>query len=330
MIKLTLITRHALHGAFLAAALLTAAGAAQAQAYPTRPVKLVVSGPPGGVTDVMARVLAEGMSPLLGQPVVIDNKTGAAGTIAVQELLKSAPDGYTMLVALNGTVSEVPHVIKVPYDANKALFPLVELGRGGLVLTGNPQVPATDLNGVIAYVKANPGKISYASYSAGTVSHTLGLQLNKLAGLDMLHVPYRGASPALNDVMAGVLPLMFDGPGNSLPFYKAGKVKVFAATAPSRMAIMPDVPTFAELGYKEMTEVLWIGLWTTPDVPQAIKDRVRETALKVLQDPKVRERYALVGMDVGGGTSSADLKASLQVASDKHAATLRSIGFKPE
>jgi tripartite-type tricarboxylate transporter receptor subunit TctC len=323
-------SRRGFHAMAIACAALLGMSAATAQGFPDKPMRIIVGAPPGGTADVMARVIGEGMAALLGQPVIVDNKAGAIGILGLQELLKSPRDGHTLMLAANGIVSEVPHVIKMPVDPSKELRPLVELARSGLLMVGTPQVPAGDLNGVIAYAKANPGKVSFASYSTGTMSHTLGLELNKLAGLDMVHVPYRGSPPALNDVMAGLVPLMFDGPATSIPFIKAGKIKAFATTAPTRLAVLPDVATFAELGYKDMTEVLWMGLWATPDVPAAAQAKIRDAVLKVIQSPKVRERFAALGMEPGTGATPEEMSRTLRAASERQAATLKGIGFKPE
>jgi tripartite-type tricarboxylate transporter receptor subunit TctC len=324
-------SRRRLSGAALAGALLLAASMTGAQTWPDKPIRLVVGAPPGGTVDVAARGLAERLTPLLGQTVIVENKPGAAGLLGLQELLKSPRDGSTFMVQLNGLVSEVPHVVKTPVDPSKVLRPVAELGRTGLVLVGNAQqVPATDLKGALAWAKAQGSKVSYASYSAGSVSHTLGAELNKLAGLDMVHVPYKGSPPALQDLVGGQVQFMFDGPGNVAPFVKAGKLKVYATTSPTRMALMPEVPTFAELGYKDLTEAVWVGLWTTPDMASEIQARMREATLKALQDPKLREVLANLGMGPAGSATPDELMAQLRTASDKQAATLLGIGFKPD
>lgn len=311
-------------------ALALAAGGAQAQTFPERPLKLVVGAPAGGTADMVARALAEGLGQQLGQPVIVDNRPGAGGLIGLQEMLKSPRDGHTLMVGVNGLVSEVPHIMKLPLDPLKELRPLAELARTGLLLVGSPQLPAKDLKGVVAHIKANPGKISYASYSTGSLSHTLGLAFNTLMGTDLLHVGYRGSPPALLDVMSGAVPLMFDGPATSIPLIKGGKLKVFATTAPQRLGALPEVPTFAELGYKDLTETAWMGLWTTPDVPAPVQTRLREATLKVLQLPKLREQFASLGMDPATGAPPDELLRGLKTASDKQAATLKSIGYKPE
>jgi len=316
-------------GAIASAATLSCLGA-QAQTFPDKPMKIIVGAPAGGSADVIARSLGEGVSQLLGQPVIVDNKPGAAGLIGTQELLKAPRDGHTVMIAVNGLVSEIPHVMKLPFDPMKELRPVAELARTGLLLVASPQVPASDVKGAVAHIKANPGKISYASYSTGSMSHTLGLEFNKLMGTDMVHVGYRGSPPALVDVMGGTVPYMFDGPATSIPLVKGGKLKALATTAPQRMAVLPDVPTFAELGHKELTEVVWMGLWTTPDVPATNQAKLREAVLKVMQNPKVREQFAGLGLEMGSGATPDELSRSLKTASEKQAALLKAIGFKPE
>lgn len=324
-------SRRQWHRAALALAITTLLGSATAQTWPDKPIRLVVGGPPGGTVDVAARGLAERLTPLLGQTVLVENKPGAAGLLGLQELLKSPRDGTTFMVQLSGLVSEVPHVVKMPVDPFKALRPVAELGRTGLVLVGNAQqVQGTDLKGALAWAKTQSGKLSYASYSAGTVSHTLGQELNKAAGLDMVHVPYKGSPPALQDLVGGQVQFMFDGAGNVAPFVKAGKLKVFATTSPKRLALMPEVPTFGELGYKDLTEMVSVGLFTTPDMAPAIQTKMREATLKALQDPKLREVLASLGMDVGGNATPDEMMAQLRTASDKQAAMLQAIGFRPE
>jgi tripartite-type tricarboxylate transporter receptor subunit TctC len=322
--------RRALLGAIAGAALLATTPGALAQAYPSKPIRLVVVAPAGGSSDIVARTLADGLSPLLGQTVIVDNKPGGLGAVGVQDMLMSPRDGYTFVIAPNGLVSEVPHIVKPRFDVFKDIKPLAELSRSGLVMVGNAALPASNLREVIAHVKANPGKVSYASYSTGTVSHTLGVELSKLAGLEMTHVGYKGSPPALQDVMGGHVALMFDGPATSIPMLKTGKIKAFAVTSPKRMSALPDVPTFIEAGYPQIDDVAWIGLWTTPDVPADIQAKVREATLKALQQPKVAERFKELGTDVGQPLTPEQLSQALRTASDKHAANLKAIGFKPE
>lgn len=324
---------------FQRAALATALGStlgllahpAQAQTWPDKPIRLVVPAPAGSGLDQVSRILSERLTPMLGQQVIVENKPGAAGIIGAGEVLKSPRDGSTFMVMINGFASEIPHVVKMPFDPLVTFRPLVQLASYGLVLAANPQVPGNDLAGFIAYAKANKGKINFASYTAGTVSHTLGLELNKLAGLDMVHVPYKGSPPALQDLMGGQVQVMFDASSNVQPFSKAGRLKVLATTAPQRLATFPDVPTFAELGYKDLTETASAVLWSATDVPAPIQAKMREATLKVLQEPKVREVFTTtMGWGMGSGATPDEMVASLRTASDRQAAMLKAIGFKPD
>ena len=316
-----------------AAASLLAVGAvapAQAQSYPDKPMKIVVGAPPGGTADVIARLLAEGLQTQLGQSVVVDNKRGGAGMIGLQELLKAPRDGHTFLVSVNGVISEIPHALKLPIDPAKELKPLVELARTGLLFVGNASVPAANVREVITHIKANPGKISYASYSPGTLSHTLGLEFNKATGTDMTHVGYRGSPPALNDLMGGHVAYMFDGPATSIPLIKTQKIKVFATTAPARLSMLPDVPTFEELGYKDLTETAWMGVFVTPDVPAQAQNTLREAVMKFMAQPAVRQRFASMGLDAVTSGTPEELARGLKAAPDRQAAALKAVGFKPE
>ncbi len=323
-------TRRAALGTLAGAALLATAPAAFAQAWPAKPVRIVIGAPPGGTTDIVARLLADGLQKEWGQPVIVEPKPGAAGMIAMQDFLGQPADGTTLLVAVNALVTEIPHVIKLRFDPFKDLKPLADLSRSGLVFIGNATLPAKNVPEVVAYVKANPGKVSYASYSAGTISHTMGLELNKAAGIDLNHVPYKGSPPALQDVMGGHVALMFDGPATSIPMIKGGKIKAFAVSGPKRNPALPDVPTFAEQGYPMLEEVAWMGLWIKPGVPDEVQAKIRQATLKVMAQPTVQARLADMGSDAGSGASPEELAKSLREASDKQGATLRALGVKPQ
>ena len=270
----------------------------QAQPLSDRPIKIVVGAPAGGTADIIARLVGNAMSTGLGQAVVVDNKPGAGGAIAMDAMLSAPKDGHTYLLSINALVTELPYSIKPKYDPFKDLKPLVELAGSGLVLVGNASLPPKDLKEMIAYVKANPGKISFASYTPGTLSHVMGLQLNKLGGLDMVHVGYKGSPPALQDVMGGSVQFMFDGIATSFPNIKGGKLRAFAVTSPQRSHVLPEVPTMAELGFKDMTRTAWLGLWAVPGHPDAALKRIREEALKALAVPAVRDRLMAVGLNV--------------------------------
>ena len=323
-------TRRAALAAMAGATLLAAAPAAWSQAWPAKPVRIVIGAPPGGTADIVARLLADGLQKEWGHPVIVDAKPGAAGMIAMQDFLGQPADGYTLLVSVNALVTEIPHVIKVRFDPFKDVKPLADLSRSGLVFVGTPSLPAKNLAEVVSYVKANPAKVSYASYSLGTISHTMGLELNKAAGIDMTHVPYKGSPPALQDVMGGHVALMFDGPATSIPMIKGGKLKAYAVSGPKRNPALPDVPTFAEQGFPMIDEVAWMGLWIKPDVPAEVQAKVRQAVLKAMAQPAVQARLAELGSDAGSGATPDEQAKSLRAAYDKQGETLRSLGIKPQ
>ena len=318
----------------LAAAVLLTLGAGSALAQPLsdRPIRIIVGAPAGGTADLLARLVGDGLGRGLGQPVIVDNKPGALGAIAMESFLSAPRDGHTYLISVNGLVTELPHSLKPKYDPLKDLKPLVEVAGSGLVLVGNPKLPPKTMAELVAYVKANPGKVNFASYTPGTLSHVLGLQLNKTAGLDMQHVGYKGSPPALQDVMGGQVQFMFDGLATSIPLIKAGKLRAFAVSAPERSHALPDVPTLAELGYKDMTKTAWIGLWSLPDAPAAAQQRVRDEALKALAVPAVRDKLMGLGLNVNVAKPPTPDEMAKGLALDYRSVgdTLRAVNYKPE
>ena len=303
---------------------------AQAQAWPDKPVRIIAAGPAGDTADMVARLLGDALAKEGGQPVIVDPRPGAGGALAVNELSNAPHDGYTLLVAVNSLVSEIPHIIKLKVDMAREIAPVAELGRGGLVLVGNPELPARDFAQLKTWIKGKPGAVSYASYSAGTLSHVLGLQLNKAAGLDMTHVGYKGSTPALTDVMGGHVPLMFDGIPSSLPLIRAGKVRAYAISSPQRSPLLPDVPTFTELGYPQLQATGWMGLWVKPDVPAAQQARLRETVLKLMGQPALRAKLQELGFEPGQPRTQEELARSLQADYKRMGEVLKSIDFKAE
>lgn len=290
-----------------AAALTTtplATSLAHAQAWPTRPLRILIGAPPGGTADLVARLLAEGLQKDVGQPVIVDAKPGAAGLIAMQEFLGQPADGHTLLVSVNALVTEIPHVLKLRFDPFRDVVPLADLSRSGLVLVANPAVPAKTVAELVAHAKTQPGKLAYASYSAGTISHTMGLALNKAAGIELNHVPYKGSPPALQDVMGGHVALMFDGPATSIPMIRAGKLRALAVSGTRRNPALPDVPTFAEQGYKDdvyMTTAPYY-LMAPARTPDAIVERLGKEVALVVRQPEVQERMEGLGLEPMGDT----------------------------
>ncbi len=317
-----------------AVALVVAAPTVDAQTQPARwpekPVRIVAAGPAGGSADIVARLLADGLAKELGQPVYAEPKPGAGGVLAVNDLGQAPHDGHTLLVGVSSLVSEIPHIVKLRVDMAKEIKPVAEVARGGLVLVAAPAVPASNFGELLGWVKNNPGSVNYASYSAGTMSHVLGLQLNRAAGLDMTHVGYKGSTPALTDLMGGHVPLMFDGMATSLPLIKSGRIKALAVSTPERSPLLPDVPTFRELGYPGLETVAWMGLWLKPDVPAPVQARLREVTLRVLAQPAARERLQEIGFEVGQPRMPQELAQSLGEEHQRMGMVLKSIDFRPE
>jgi tripartite-type tricarboxylate transporter receptor subunit TctC len=303
---------------------------ALAQAWPAKTVRILVAAPPGGAADILTRMVSEGLSKELGQPVVIEYKPGASGTIAVQELLSAPADGYTFLMIQRGIVSELPQAMKVRYDGFTDFQPVVQLAYAGLLLVGSPQLPAQDLAALVAHAKAQRGGLPYAAIGAGLLSHTTGLQFARLAGIELTFVGYQGAAPAVQDLLGGHIPLMVESPVPLVSYIRSGRVRAYATTAPRRSAALPDVPTFAEAGYPGLSEVSWFALWSRPQVPAGARDRVRAEVVKWLALPQTQARLAELGLDPGLPLTPTDLARDLREARDKQAGILRAIRYKPE
>ncbi len=299
-------------------------------AWPSKPIRLLVAGPAGGTADALARLLADGMHKSLGQAVIVESKPGASGGIAIQELKARGKDGYTFLVIQEGTVTESPQATKVSYDPFKDLKPLAQLTRTGLVLVANKQVPITNLKELIGYGQAQKDGLDFASYSAGLKGHTSGMQLGQLAKIKMRHVGYKGSPPALIDLMGGHVPVMFDGLSTSLPLIKAGKITPIAVVYPTRLSELPNVPTFTELGYPQMAKAGWFAVWSNPDAPAAIQQKLRDVAVEHFKQPSVLATVRSMGMEPPLPLTSAEMTADLKDGSAKQAALLKSINYQPE
>ena len=272
------------------------ANASLAQAWPQKPVRVVVAFPPGGAADAIARALQPGLQTSLGQPVVIENRAGANGMVAAEAVAKSAADGYTILMASGGMVSVNPHLYaKLPIDPVKDLTPVAATARIAVFLVTNPnKVPANNVAEFIAHMKANPGKLSFGSPGSGSSPHLAGEMFKAQAGLFALHVPYRGAAPALQDLLAGQLDFHFD-PGVGLPQVKAGKLKLLAVGSPKRAAAYPDTPTLDEAGLKGFDADSIFGLYAPAGTPADVVARLNREVNRLLASAAVKERIATLG-----------------------------------
>jgi tripartite-type tricarboxylate transporter receptor subunit TctC len=301
--------------AFLVGGWLT--GAAAAQSYPTQPVKIVVPFPPGGPTDVTARTLSGHLAPRLGQPVIIESRPGGAGgTIGAKYVASSDPDGYTLLLALTGTLTISPAIYKNSgYDPIKSFTPVAILTSSAQVLVVNPGLPVGSLAELVAYAKANPGKISYSSPGFGTQPHLLGELLKLTTGINIVHVPYKGSAPAITDLLAGQVQMMFDSPVVMLPHVQADKLKLLAVTSPARMPQMPQTPTVAEAGFPKLTATLWAGVVAPAGTPASIVNKLNTAINETLDLPIMRTTLATLGSEPQIASSqefAAFLKAEVQ------------------
>jgi tripartite-type tricarboxylate transporter receptor subunit TctC len=279
----------------IAAATLLCAGSAMA--FTDKPIKLVVPAPPGGTIDVFARIISDQLAQEIQQPVIVENKPGAGGAVAIKYMLSQPADGQVLLVSVTNVLTESPHVLAGGFDPLKDVTPIAEMARSYLVFIAAPQFPANDAKEAIAYVKAHPGKISVASYSPGTSSQYASAILNQKAGLDMQHVAFAGSAPALTQVMGNQIPLMFDGSITSRPLIAAGKVKLLAVAYKSRMPEYPNVPTMAELGYPEVNFSNWSGVFASAQTPPATLEKIRAVLMKINALPAVRARYQSTGFE---------------------------------
>jgi tripartite-type tricarboxylate transporter receptor subunit TctC len=284
----------------LLAAFLCAVGA-QAQSYPNRPIKLVVPWPPGGAVDIIGRLVANNIADPLGQPVVIDNHGGAAGAIGSEYVAKSPPDGYTLLMGSTTVISINPAIQKLPY-APTDFAPITMVAFVPHMLVISADVPANNLKEFIAWVKANPGKVSYASAGPGTPHHIAGEMFKSMAGVDMLQVPYKGTGPALIDLMANRVQFMSVEAVAALPQVRAGKLKALGVATQTRNALAPDIPTVAEAGLPGFEVTAWYGVVAPLGIPRPAASLLAKTISKGLEDPTFREKLSSMGATPVGGT----------------------------
>ena len=278
-------------GLALAACFLAALASAQGT-YPTKPIKMIAPVQPGGGVDLVARTIGERISKTLGQPVVVENQSGGGGIVGSQATARAAPDGYTLMVGYVGTHGTNPAVRKLPYDAVKDFTPIAMVGGTPNVLVVPPSLPAKTLPEFIAYAKANKGKLSYGSSGPGTLTHLAMEQFKVANDLDLQHVAYRGIGPAITDILGGQTQAMFPGLAAALPHIKAGKMRPLAVTGTKRHPLLPDVPTFEELGYKGFDGVQWYGIVGPANLPPAIVATLNKTIDDALADPALRERLS--------------------------------------
>ncbi|HVL57989.1 MAG TPA: tripartite tricarboxylate transporter substrate binding protein [Burkholderiaceae bacterium] len=312
---------------FVMLAALAVHGHAPAQEFPTRTVTLVVPFPPGGTTDVIARTLAQHMSQELKQSVIVENRAGAGGNVGTEHVARSQPDGHTLLVSTAGPLAINPHLYsRIGYDPIKGLTPIAYLASVPIMFVAHPDTPFKTVADVIAYAKANPGKLNYASQGNGTTSHLTMELLKTKAGIELVHVPYKGSAPATADLIGGVVPLMFDNSPTTFPHVKANRMRALAIASKQRVKGMEDIPTIAET-VKDFESVAWFGLVGPAGIPAPVVERLNAVVNQVLKKPEVREKFAASGVDLIGGTPD-EFGAFIRSESAKWGEVVRASGAK--
>jgi tripartite-type tricarboxylate transporter receptor subunit TctC len=304
--------------------------AVQAQSYPNRPVKVIIPWPPGQATDLAARIVAEKLSQQLGQPFVMENKPGAGGAIGTEVVVKSPPDGYTLLAASSGPISIMPNLQKIPYDPLKDLAPVSLIAAAPFALVTHPSFPASNAKEFVALVRANPGKYTFASSGTGATAHMFAELFNSMAQLKAVHVPYKGSAPALTDLIGGQVGYAIETVASVGGHVKAGRLKVLGITSARRSAALPEVPPLAEAaeipGYDA---VAWIGYAAPAGTPREVLARLAAEIQKAVQATDLRERYLTLGMDTASNTPE-EMAAYMRREQERYASIIKNAGIKIE
>jgi len=303
--------------------------AAQTQPYPHKPIKLVVPYPPGASTDAVARLVAQKVSEDLGQPIVVENRSGASGNIGSDYVSKAAPDGYTFLLATDATHTSNPYLFRnFPFDVIRDATPITMAAKNIVVLVAHPSFPPNNVRELIDYAKKHPGQVSYGSAGQGSPHHLAGAMLNQMAGIDLQHVPYKGGGPAATDVLGGQIPIIFSSLVTVAPQIQAGKLKVLGVTEKTRYPGLPNVPAIAEtLPGFEMSS--WLGFFGPPRLPAAVVARLHASIVKALAEPDVAAKLNTAGLLVVGNTPE-QFAAQQKSDYEKRGQLIKAIGIQPE
>ncbi len=299
-----------------------------AWAWGDKPIKLIVPAPPGGTIDAVARLVGQQLSAEIGQPVIVDNRPGAGGSIGIQAMLNAPADGNTLTVVASNVLAEIPHVMKLPYDPLKDVVPIASLGRSGMVLVSAASHPARDFPALLAELKSRKGKTSFATYSPGTVSHYNGLILSHTAGLDMQDVGYPGSPPALQALLGNQVDIMFDGMVTAVPLIKSGKLRAYAFSGKQRSRYLPDVPTVAEVGYPALQSASWVGMIAPAKLPPQVLAEIQAVMRKVAQSANVQEKLVSLSLEPEANVDTAALLRDTTEMFNRNAATVKKYGIK--
>jgi tripartite-type tricarboxylate transporter receptor subunit TctC len=303
--------------------------AGMAHAFPTKPVKIIVAFPPGGGTDIVARLLAPRLSEVWGQPVIVENRAGASGTIGTEAAARAEPDGYTLLMATMGNMTANQHLYRMAEDPLRAFAPITKVVDVHFVFMANPALPANNVQELIVLAKQHPGEIAYSSSGPGGAPHLAMELFKRRAGIDLVHIPYKGSGPSINDLIGGRVMLTMDSLLQSLPHIKSGRLKALAVPGPKRSALLPDVPTIAESGLAGFALTNWFGLLAPAATPRDLLVKVHDDVVRILKEPELEKRISDLGADVVGN-SAEEFGAAMRAESAQWAEIIKAAGIRVE